>query len=791
MREPCSSIKWFGYLLNNKKLEVGKVLLDNPSFLINTKAHPGKSIRETDRNFLELLPGIIAAFTGSLRIEGILIRNGSLQYDVQGRQGITHQLADSIWVDLQKIVIDTISTKKTLYSDKAFISLSNYILKNPGNLNNLSIGRVYGAVHDSILNAQDIYFHKQDSANAKFKDELILSLDKIQTRGVDYSRFLKDKKIAIRTMILYQPDVKMKSSDSPVTRQEVKNEQQPSILDQVIPYISGSFRMDTLAIKNGKINYKIENSGKSIMQSADHINLQFSRVLIDTLKKNHEVFAEDMSLQLSNYNLTKKDVSELNIASLSASLKDSSLLIKRINFKNSKGNTYSFSAERIFGNGIDYMKMLTEDAAFNALKITRPSITIKAREENNKTTKHFDNPQVFFRSVFGPLADASLKIKKFIIENGDINYSIKSDSGFIEQNANDLFVRINEVKIDSVSAMDYDFYKSFVLSGNNYQVKVHQENFVVKVTDFSMNSEKSQILLNKLSISQIRSFGELQRYYFINTIESAVLENFQFDKLISESKIHSGSLDINKMNLRILLDDGKPNIPDYLHYMPNELMQKLHVYLRMDSVKLNDAYIGYEAHDPEYKEAGKLSFEKLNLTAYNIANDTILMTDFTPAIARGSMYIMGEGLMDFYIESPLMSKKFNVRFGGTIDSMEGRYFNSLLAFGGIRLESGELLPSTFDVTVKNGSANGQMQFVYKDLHVKILDDNEEPKKFASVLGNFAIKNHNPNDKDEEPETVFLCARRTDEDGFFNFIWRTLKGGIVETVTKSTVYSVKK
>ena len=788
-----SSIKWFGYLLSKKKLEIGKVLLDNPDFTIHSRTNGSKSIRESDRNFIELIPGIIAAFTGSLRIEGIIIRNGSLHYDVSGKQGITHQLADSIWIDLHKIVIDTISPRKTLYSDKVFISLRNYSLKTPDNLNNLTIEKVYGAVHDSTLSLYNIYFHKKDSVEEKFKDQLKISLDKIEARGVDYSRFLKDKRIGLRAMVLYKPDVSMLSSESPVSRNEgIDKKEQPSILDQIIPYISGSFRMDTLAVKEGKINYKIENTEKSIVQSANNINIQFSRVLIDTLKLENEIFAEDMSLHLNNYLLIKKDVSELNIAALDASLKDSMLLLNKINFKNSKGNAYLLSAEKIFGNGIDYMEMLaTEDAAFNTLKISSPEISMITLEENKKTKKQYDNPQVFFQDVLGPLADASLRVREFIIEDGKINYQIKSDSGLIEQEAKDLFVRINGVKIDSASAKDYDFFESFMLTGNDYMVKVHQENFVVKVSAFEMNSESTEIDLKNLSITQIRSFGEKQRYYFINTIKSAVAKNFDFQKLLAETKIHSGSLDINEMNLKIFLDAGKISAPDYLHYMPNELMQKLHAYLRIDTVKLNDSRIVYEDQDPKFKETGKLNFEKLNVVVYNLTNDTLLMTDATPAVARGAMYMMDQGLMEFHLDIPLMSKQFNAHFGGSIDSMEGKYFNSLLAFANIKLVSGELLPSNFDISITNGSANGQMQFVYKELHVKVLDEKGEPKKFSSILGNFAIKNHNPNDDNEEPETVFLCSRRNKEDGFFNFVWRTMRDGIVETVTKSTVYSVKK
>jgi hypothetical protein len=80
-----SRIGWFRYLLNREKLEIGKVLISRPDFLIEGKI-TGATVREENRNFLELLPGIIAAFTGSLRIEEIMVRNGRLHYDLTGDQ---------------------------------------------------------------------------------------------------------------------------------------------------------------------------------------------------------------------------------------------------------------------------------------------------------------------------------------------------------------------------------------------------------------------------------------------------------------------------------------------------------------------------------------------------------------------------------------------------------------------------------------------------------------------------------------------------------------------------------
>ncbi|HEY8400261.1 MAG TPA: hypothetical protein VIK89_03310, partial [Cytophagaceae bacterium] len=121
-----SRIHWINYLRKND-LEVGRVYLKEPDFHIygNSRKVIDPS-RRTEQDFIQMIPGIIAGFAGSLKIERVVVDNGKMHYDLESPAGVVHQIADSIMVDLKKILIDSTPPYNTLFSEKAEFAIKNY-----------------------------------------------------------------------------------------------------------------------------------------------------------------------------------------------------------------------------------------------------------------------------------------------------------------------------------------------------------------------------------------------------------------------------------------------------------------------------------------------------------------------------------------------------------------------------------------------------------------------------------------------------------------------------------------
>lgn len=791
-----SSIKWLRYLMNNEKLEIGIVLIDKPDFIIHTDFQGDASIKNSEQNFLDFLPGIIAAFTGSLRIEEIVIKDGHLHHDLHTNKGVVHQLADSVYIDLKKITIDTLSPKNALYSKEAYIDLRNYTLTTPNNLNKLVINKIAGVIHDSILTADGIIYSQKDSVKEIHKDAIKISIHSMDAKGLDYGNLLKDQKIFLRSMVLQSPEVKLHSSENPVEKyaQTVnKIEQHKSILDRVVPYLSGSFRIDALAIKDGKINYEIKNNKNHIVQSATNIHLNFSRILVDTTSAKSDLYVENMNVSLKNYLLRKDNESELNIGSLKASIGDSTLVLKEVKYENKQNDLYNISTSEVLADGINYARMLEEKKVdLNSLIIVSPSIDIYSILKLNREKKHSSSND-FFENALGPFSDATFRANRLTVKNAEVNVAAEGVKGVVQQCIKDLTLDVYKVSIDSSVAEANKLYEYFNATLNGYELKVNKANIKLLVNEVKLNSKRDKIYVNNIVLTQIKSFGPDQRFYFVDSIHSASIIGFDYNRFINSQDVYAQSLDINTMDLKIYYDGDKDLKVDSTHRMPHDLFQKINFNLTIDTVAVRNSTIFYSGKEKGMAEPGILTFESFNAGISNLSNERLRMSDSTPALIKGNTKVLGDGLLDFHVEIQLLSKDFNAHYGGVMGTMNGDKFNSLLRSDGIRIERGRIWPSTFEVEVINGVAIGEVQFVYRDLHVEIFDvgdKKEKKKKLKSLLGNFVVKNNNPNDDEDLPETVSVCARITNEDGFFGFIWRVLSDGITRTVTKDSVYKVK-
>jgi len=789
-----SSIRWLRYLLSNKKLEIGTVRIRKPDCIVQAHLNYTSTIKESNQNFLDYLPGIIAAFTGSLRIDAIEVDEGNVHFDLHTKEGMIHQIADSIKMDIRKILIDTISPRSALYSEKALIDIRNYRFSTPDNLSALKIKRIYGKVEDSILTIVNINYRHKDSLYEKYPDEVHVNIKNIETKGVDFRHLLQNQKIALRTMKFKEPHVRVLSSGVQIADSSNLAIQgsDTSILNQISPYMAENFLMDTFSIDNGFVNYEINNPKDRIHQSAENIYLQFTSINLDSIKRKSSKSIEDVNLKLRNYIFTKNDQLDLRINSFYASVKDSILDLKKFSFNSFAEDTFQIKGYMFKGNGMDYVEMArNKRATIHTVTILNPDIYIisnPSKDSTLKTKLKTRNGRKFFEESLGPLVDASFHAQNVVLKNGTIKSFIRTRHSTIEQTGSNLNLTIHNLRFDSSSANRYEFYENFNLGLNDYSVKVHGENFKIDVSDVQADSKKSTLNLNGIEVSQIRSYGAEQRYYFINKICSARASSIDFERFLIWQEVHTRRLDINQMDLRIFLDEGKAVRPSYASDMPQDLMRKLPFYLRVDTVKINNSNIAYLDQDKKLKEPGRITFERLDLLALNFTNDSTLMTDAYPAIMDGKTYIMGKGLLKFRIIIPLLSKKFDTYFSGTIDTMDGKAFNSLLAFADIQITRGRILPGEFQVEINHGSAAGRMKFQYEDLHIKVVNPkSHKVAKLKSLVGNFMLKNGNPKKKGSDPEIVPVSGKISNEDGFFYFMWKVLRDGIVTTVTKDSVY----
>jgi len=528
---------WWQNFLFNRSLKVGKIELAGPKFVFKARA-PVDTLKVGEESFLELLPGLIASFAGSLNIEELKVDRGVLHYDVLGKEGLVKQKVDSLYLDMQNIRIDTTSEQKALFTNDVHFSLSNYELITSDQLYKLNVKKITGSYADSLLKIESIRF---DPLNEKEKkDHYHVFIKEIETKGINYSVFFKEKKALLGTMRIISPNIEV-IYNMPEKKADSSSNSNANILQTILPYIGNTFVM-----------------------------------------------------------------------------------------------------------------------------------------------------------------------KSFVMENGNFSSIVISPDGNINQKAKNINLALNDIRLDSSTIKNGKYWKSLSAQLTDYEGLFGSENIKLTINKLNASSIGSKLNMAGVQVAQLHNSEKGEQMYYKNFIKGVRMSGIDYYRLLYGKGISIDNMDIDNMSLEITHDANIPDDGVPSGEMPNEFIQRLPFYFRIDNLRLNNAYVLYTDHSPDVKEPGKLSFENTNLKFSNITNDPKLMTLKTPARITGSTKVMNQGLLKLDIKIPLLSKQFECLYNGSLGPMEAKYFNSFLEYGGMRLESGSIEAQNFQVQVKNGVATGNM-----------------------------------------------------------------------------------
>jgi hypothetical protein len=618
IKEVAVSRIWWENFLFDKSLKVGRIFIDHPEFNFSSRL-PVDTIKVEKNSFVDVLPAIIASFAGSLKIEELRVEQGILHHDVLSDAGVNRQYADSIFVDLKNIKIDTVSQKiNALFTNDVSFEIRNYQLMTSDQLYKMNVGSLQGSYADSILDIKSIAL--VPATKEKVKDHYNIFIKEISTRGIDYSLFFKKNKVSLGTMKIDGPDI------------------------DLIYHMAASSSADSSS---------------------------------------------------------KKTKSKMDI----------------------------------IATAFQYMA-------------------------------------------------ATFKMKRLIIENGNFNSSFISANGTTSQKASDLMLTFDSIQIDTVTLKNGKYWKAFELSLTNYEGRMTPQNLKLTLNSVDASSQKSNLNLTGVQVAQLHPSKKGEQMYFKNYSKSINLSGIDYHRLLYGEGVSVKKMDINEMKIAIYNDEAYATKNAYTGQMPNELIRNVPTYLCIENLNINDAFIKYQDQSPDVKEPGILTFENTTLNISNLTNDKLKNTSKTPAILKGETKVMGKGLLKLDIKMPLLSPQFNCDFKGSLGEIEGKYFNSFLAYGGMELESGTIEAQNFQVNVVNGKASGNMLLLYHDLNAKLVNKKTgNVKHLVSHIANFILKNENKSDKLKKPRVVGVQYDRKNTDGFLTYIWGSISRSITEAVVK--------
>jgi hypothetical protein len=368
-------------------------------------------------------------------------------------------------------------------------------------------------------------------------------------------------------------------------------------------------------------------------------------------------------------------------------------------------------------------------------------------------------------------------------------------TGIELKNAN---LALIDVKIDSVANADTTrlFYskkqsiafESLSWLSDDKRYKFHAKNV-------SSNSTAQDVHIDEFVLDPLK--GEQE---FVNSLRTQddrfdfrfndiVLRNVDYFSLLNE-KVNADSLVVRSATFKIYRDlniprDKKNRVGDY----PHQAFQRLPVDIDVRKVVLANAFIEYKERNNITKKSGKVQMYDVYATISNFTNkkESIRKNNIMTLVSSCKFLNKTPFNVNWQFFLGDQNGKFNIK--ANMGSIDAKDLNALTEpMGPARIQKGEIKGFSFELKGSDHTIDGTMTLLYDNLKIAVLEKDKgakewDKKSLTSLFANILIKNSNLPKNDKPAQTITVNYPRDENRSIFNFAWKALFKGIMETVSK--------
>ena len=397
---------------------------------------------------------------------------------------------------------------------------------------------------------------------------------------------------------------------------------------------------------------------------------------------------------------------------------------------------------------------------------------------NNQIAKNRDE-----KAPLDPLKQ-EIKIDQFNIQNAEISIrEMPTDSLMFHTErltANVMDIRLDSVSIKQRIPFNYDAY-NLTFKDVFYSMGEFENLTLASVNITQDKAELDQLkLFTKYSKAKFDQMLSIERDHFDVSMASLIIENqkfgYEMDSVFyfksPKIRLHSPTMHIYRNKL--IADDLTSK------NLYGSILRALNFNLTLRTIFLENATIVYSEKVNPDMGAGDLSFTKLNAEINNISNTysesekTTLDIDAI-FMARTPLKVQWE----FDVNNRHDAFLFKVDLGKLPSPDLNPFSQPNLK---VKLE-GELLQTYATVSGDSNTSRVDMRAKYEDFKVEILDgDGKKKNKVLSAIANLFIAKDSDKASDGFREGNKEGIKRDHTKSIFNFLWISIKAGLVSVLT---------
>ncbi len=455
--------------------------------------------------------------------------------------------------------------------------------------------------------------------------------------------------------------------------------------------------------------------------------------------------------------------------------------------------------KRLRINDISWIRFWrTKDLDLDGIQIVEPQLDVVIVKDTAQADSHkIDtlNQGILDRlpQLIAPFANR-LHIDYLAVSNGKLSlHHLRNNQSSIHRvdSINGVLSKINLTPKDSTIHDKALYCDNILFTLHNYEWYPAGNVYGYHIRTVRIDEKDALVALEGVDILPKISDGEFGQRLRLReprvkiSIKEILINKFDLFRALHKQEFTMQSVVLE--NAWINLFQNK-NLPLSRHKrMPHELFRTINSYLNIDTILVRNSNILYT--ELLGNQDGQLEFENVNGVILNISNDSLKMSDATPARIDARAELMGAGLLDLSLQIPLLTPTFRCDYSAHLGAIDMTYLNRLLEDKNkIRVETGQAEKIILKVQVRNGLAQGKLEATYNNLAISLLDKKDGSKKWlTSAIANMVIRGKNKRGSVDNPFKVgTIYYRRERTDGLLRFIWRSAQMGLMATLVPRNI-----
>lgn len=775
-------------------LRINEILIPSPDIKLyryKQKIQDGDGNELRRGEILELLTN----YFSEIKVDSINVKKAKLNYQNYIADKTRSFSEDELTVSVKNFFIDesTVSNKiNSFFSEEFDLNLSNYVFTvGNGKYTIQADGINFNTSREEIITRN---VRLSPSSNFSDKTKVTAKIPVLSFKGVDLEAFLFDNSLRLQKLGLLGSSVELlidndwKEGENQAIKNRVRKERN-------LPKNIGNVAIDTIETIDAKFSLGFKEQGTQRELINTQINLNVFDFLLDSANiQKGEIagFFDGITLELDEFWLTLNDsVHQVTFSKVELDTKYDGILVN--NFRVIPRDLGGVPGFPVFSGHIPTILIKanslseiqeSKDLWLKQLRLYKPDMEVfldevkvpkkeKLHKEDNKGLFEFflvDDFEIVEGnfSVFDK--DGSKKPTKFTAANFEI-FGTKIDLQNLD-------------KLDKASLIKQDFKFSLP----NYEILLKDS--LNKLNIGLISVDNNQIKINDLVFSPRvgryqygRAVGKQTDVMNIH-VPLLVLDKPDYNRFLEEEIFAAKSLKITDVAATMFRDKRYPREEGIFRPMPQELMNKADIELRLDTFVIENATIRYSEFFEKGMVPGELYFTDINAGLYpfhlsKVENAYPLQESFLLATTKLN------GVAELNLQGHLFFQEpYPMRINAQLGEFDMRTLNSILETNAfVTIKRGTVKGADWSFVADNNKSVGQMEFLYSDLHLILLNHRTLEKAkgrdaiLTFVLNSFAVRSNNPRRYLRNPIDGKIYQERDKEKFIFNYWWKTTFSGL--------------